>query len=65
MSQPPPVTSRPKPAVRFGARTVLAAVALALVAVPLGLLLLPVKDKWRPLLRVDNAANSNLHRHAG
>lgn len=64
MSHPPPAPDRPAPEVRFGARTVLAAVALFLVAVPFGLLLLLVKDKWRPLLRVDNGTSSDLHRYA-
>jgi membrane-associated phospholipid phosphatase len=49
---------------RFGARTVLAAVALTLVGIPFGLLLLLVKGEWRPLLNVDNGASSDLHRYA-
>jgi membrane-associated phospholipid phosphatase len=52
----------PSPAdARFGTRAVLAAVALALVAVPFGLLLFLVQDKWRPLLRVDEGARDGLH----
>src|SRR5450759_4554299 len=46
---------------RFGARAVLAAVALVLVAVPGALILLLVKDKWTPLLRADNGARDRLH----
>jgi membrane-associated phospholipid phosphatase len=49
---------------RFGARAVLAAVALALVAVPFGLLLFLVEDKWRPLLRIDEGARDELHAYA-
>ena len=52
------------PGLRFGARTVLAAIALVLVAVPFGLLLLLVKDRWRPLLRLDNGVSADLHRYA-
>lgn len=58
-----------KPTARFGARAVLAAVALALIAVPGALTLLLVEDKWAPLLRADNGARDNLHgfavSHAG
>jgi undecaprenyl-diphosphatase len=43
---------------RFGARAVLAAAALVLVAVPFGLLLFFVQDKWPPLLQVDVAAGT-------
>jgi membrane-associated phospholipid phosphatase len=50
--------------VRFGARAVLAAVALALATVPFGLLLFLVQDKWRPLLGVDAAARDDLHGYA-
>ena len=46
---------------RFGTRAVLVGVALALVAVPFGLLLFLVQDKWRPLLSVDNGARDSLH----
>jgi membrane-associated phospholipid phosphatase len=46
---------------RFGARAVLAAAALVLVAVPFGLLLLFVQDKWPPLMQVDGAARDGLH----
>jgi undecaprenyl-diphosphatase len=49
---------------RFGARAVFAAVALALVAVPFGLLLVLVEDRWRPLLGVDDGARDGLHRYA-
>jgi membrane-associated phospholipid phosphatase len=43
---------------------VLAAVALALVAVPFGLTLLLVEDKWAPLLRADGGARDSLHSYA-
>jgi membrane-associated phospholipid phosphatase len=65
VSPPPSAT----PTTRFGARAVLAAVALALVAVPFSLTLLLVEDKWAPLLRADNGARDRLHdfavTHAG
>jgi membrane-associated phospholipid phosphatase len=49
---------------RFGIRALLAAIALVLVAVPFGLLLFLVQDKWRPLLRADSGARDDLHRYA-
>jgi membrane-associated phospholipid phosphatase len=49
---------------RFGARAVLAALALALVAVPGALTLLLVEDRWAPLLRADNGARDRLHNFA-
>ena len=49
---------------RFGVRALLAAVALVLVAVPFGLLLFLVQDKWRPLLRADTGARDDLHSYA-
>jgi membrane-associated phospholipid phosphatase len=53
------------PATRFGLRAVLAAMALALLAVPGALtLLLLVEDKWAPLLRADAAARDDLHSYA-
>jgi membrane-associated phospholipid phosphatase len=46
-----------------------AGLALGLLAVPFGLLLLFVEDKWPPLLRVDDGARDGLHafalRHGG
>jgi membrane-associated phospholipid phosphatase len=51
-------------ALRFGVRGVVAGLALALVAVPFGLLLLLVEDKWPPLLRVDEGARDGLHAFA-
>lgn len=51
----------PRPAVRFGTRVVLALVALVLVAVPFGLLLFLVEDKWQPLLAADDGARDALH----
>jgi undecaprenyl-diphosphatase len=47
--------------VRFGARALLAGLAIVLVAVPFALLLFLVQDKWRPLLRVDDGARDSLH----
>jgi hypothetical protein len=41
---------------RFGARAVFAGVAIVLVAVPFGLLLFLVEDRWSPLLRADGGA---------
>ena len=49
---------------RFGIRALLAAIALVLVAVPFGLLLFLVQDKWRPLLRADSGARDDLHGYA-
>jgi undecaprenyl-diphosphatase len=46
---------------RFDARAALAALALALVAVPGALTLLLVEDKWAPLVRADNGARDRLH----
>jgi len=54
----------PEPTARFGARAVLAAVALALVAVPFSLTLLLVEDKWAPLLSADRGARDGLHGYA-
>jgi membrane-associated phospholipid phosphatase len=53
-----------QPARRFGARAVLALVALALVAVPFGLLLFLVQSSWDPLLDVDEGARDELHGYA-
>ena len=66
MAQAPETTTADRQAsdVRFGVRAVLAAIALALVAVPFGLLLFLVRDKWRPLLAVDDAARDDLHTYA-
>ena len=63
MPNTPEVPSPPlaKTTNRFGARAVLAAVALALVAVPGALTLLLVEDRWAPLLRADNGARDRLH----
>jgi membrane-associated phospholipid phosphatase len=49
---------------RFGIRALLAAIALVLVAVPFGLLLFLVQDKWSPLLRADTGARDDLHGYA-
>lgn len=49
---------------RFGGRAALAAVALALVAVPFALLLLSVEDRWAPLLAADGDGRDVLHRYA-
>jgi membrane-associated phospholipid phosphatase len=46
---------------RFGARAVLAGVAIGLVAVPFGLLLFMVESRWPPLVRIDGGARDALH----
>jgi undecaprenyl-diphosphatase len=46
---------------RFGARAGLAGLALALVAFPFGLLLVLVRDRWDPLLDLDERASDGLH----
>jgi membrane-associated phospholipid phosphatase len=51
-------------ALRFGVRGILAGLALGLVAVPFGLLLFLVEDKWPPLLRADDGARDGLHAFA-
>jgi len=53
-----------KSTTRFGSRAVLAAVALALVAIPGALTLLLVENKWAPLLRADDGARDRLHNFA-
>ncbi|MHB1474122.1 MAG: phosphatase PAP2 family protein [Dermatophilaceae bacterium] len=57
----------PKPSeltTRFGARAVLAAAALALVAFPFSLTLFLVEDRWAPLLRADVGVVDRLHGYA-
>jgi membrane-associated phospholipid phosphatase len=51
------------PDARFGVRSVLAMMALAIVAVPFGLLLLLVLGEWTPLLSLDNGARDDLHHY--
>src|SRR3954451_20925036 len=46
---------------RFGARALFAGIALALVAVPFGLTIFLVEDRWAPLSRVDGGARDDLH----
>jgi undecaprenyl-diphosphatase len=58
MTAPP---THPASDARFGARAVLAVVAIVLVAVPFGLLLFLVQDKWDPLLDVDDGARDDMH----
>ncbi|MDX8032644.1 phosphatase PAP2 family protein [Lentzea sp. BCCO 10_0856] len=48
---------------RFGVRSVLALVALTIVAVPFGVLLLLVRARWGPLLSVDNGVREELYRY--
>jgi undecaprenyl-diphosphatase len=48
---------------RFGARTICAAVGLALIAVPFGVLLLLVRDGWAPLRQLDLNTSTSLHRY--
>jgi undecaprenyl-diphosphatase len=55
------VKARTRPDARFGACALVAMAALALVAVPFGLLLFLVQGEWRPLLRVDDEARDDLH----
>ena len=59
-SSPPPG----EPTNRLDVRVVLAAVSLALVAVPFTLTTLLVEDRWAPLLRADRGARDRLHRYA-
>ena len=61
---PDPTAGAQGPDVRFGGRAVLAAIALTLLAVPFGLLLFLVQDKWPPLLRVDLGARDDLYTYA-
>jgi membrane-associated phospholipid phosphatase len=49
---------------RFGARALMAGVALALVAVPFLLILLLVEDKWAPLLKADTGGRDTLYNYA-
>lgn len=49
---------------RFGAPSLLAVVALALVASFFALTLLLAQDKWAPLLRADGGARDSLHAYA-
>jgi membrane-associated phospholipid phosphatase len=49
---------------RFGARALLLAAALVLIAVPFALLLLLVEDRWRPLAAADGGARDSLHTYA-
>lgn len=56
-----PAHTPERPDARFGARALLAVVALTLVAVPFGLLLFLVKGGWSPLLSVDEGARDELH----
>lgn len=59
-----PRTRRASGGVRFGARSALAAAAIALAAVPFGLLLVAVRTAWEPLLRVDRGASEALNAFA-
>jgi membrane-associated phospholipid phosphatase len=52
---------RRSPDARFGARTIFAGLAVLLAAVPFGLLLFLVEDRWTPLLRLDRGARDHLH----
>jgi undecaprenyl-diphosphatase len=49
------------PGARFGARTVLAAVAVGAGGIAFGILLLLVQDQWDPLLDVDEGARDGMH----
>ena len=46
---------------RFGARALFAGLALLIVAVPFGLLLFLVEDRWSPLSKDDSGARDELH----
>jgi len=59
-----PSSASAQPTTRFGARALLAALALVLVAVPFALTLLLVQDRWAPLLRADEGARDTLHSYA-
>lgn len=61
---PPDQVTPVRPHVRFGLRAGLAATALILVAVPFGLLLFLVEDKWAPLQEADAGARDELNRLA-
>src|SRR5689334_10979812 len=63
MTDPEPAEEARRGA-RFGARAVLAAAAIGLVAVPFSLLLLSVEAQWPPLLQADRAARDDLHAYA-
>lgn len=52
------------PTTRLGARGLLAAASLTLVAIPFSLTLLLVEDRWEPLLRADIGARDRLHGYA-
>jgi membrane-associated phospholipid phosphatase len=56
-----PALAPQEPGARFGARALFAALALALAAVPFGLLIFLVQDRWPPLLDVDADARDSLH----
>jgi membrane-associated phospholipid phosphatase len=60
----PAAAAAQPPVARFGARAAIAIVAIALVAVPFGLLLFLVEGRWRPLLGVDDGARDDLHAYA-
>lgn len=49
---------------QLGLRVALAAVTVAVLAVPFALLLLFVESKWRPLLDLDAGARDSLHQYA-
>jgi undecaprenyl-diphosphatase len=54
-------TADSRPDARFGARAVFAALAIVVAAVPFGLLLFLVEDRWSPLSRLDGGARDDLH----
>jgi membrane-associated phospholipid phosphatase len=57
----PPNTDEHGADARFGARALLAGLALALVAVPFALMLALVESRWPPLREVDDGARDSLH----
>jgi membrane-associated phospholipid phosphatase len=64
-----PTVARGTPDTRFGARALFAGLAIFFVAVPFGLLLFLVEDRWSPLSELDGGARDDMHtlarQHAG
>ena len=56
-----PTVARGTPDARFGARALFAGLAIFFVAVPFGLLLFLVEDRWSPLAELDGGARDDMH----
>ena len=56
-----PTAARGTPDARFGARALFAGLAIFFVAVPFGLLLFLVEDRWSPLAELDGGARDDMH----